>query len=151
MTTIAFNQFRREHNGKTIGSGQCTAETRRYLQEVCGCQTNTFDWIPPGNAVDFFHTANPEHFTKVYNSPNNHPPDGAIVVAHHVSRGSDGVYRDYGHVFQSLGSTVYFLRGFGQNWTLHHACAMEYHPHYNEYNWHVIGWLIPKARIRLVA
>lgn len=144
-----FTQFRADHRDKEIGSGQCVAEIRAFLKEVCGCTTNTYDWIAPGNAVDFFRNASSAHFKKVYNSPDNHPPDGAIVVAHHVSRGSDGQYRDYGHVFNSLRSTVYYLRGYGQNWSLVHECDYEYHPHYNETNWHVIGWLIPLAHFTL--
>jgi len=144
-----FTQFRAEWTGKTIGSGQCVAEIRQFLRECCGASGTTFDWIAPGDAVSFFTGASSVHFTKVHNAPDNHPPDAAIVVAHHVSRGRDGVYRDYGHVFNSLGSTVYFLRGFGQNWTEYHECAKEYHPHYSEYNWHVIGWLIPKVHVIL--
>lgn len=131
-------------NGWSASGGQCTDAVRRYIQEVLGCKTNTFDWIGAGNAVDFYRLASTRHFRKIANSVTslNHPIEGDIVVAHRRSQGADGVWRDYGHVFiAEKDCTGYYLRGFGQNWTRYRLCDFEYHPHYLDSNWTVIGWV----------
>jgi len=107
MTTISFTQFRAKHRDHCISGWsrtgcQCTDCIREYLKEVLGCTSNTLDWIAGGNARDVYANANTNKFTRVKNGPDNHPPDGAIVVADHT----DSQGHDYGHVFISLGSTV---------------------------------------------
>lgn len=149
----SFTQFRADHRDRTIPNAQCVDGIRGYLVEVLGCPSRleSFNWIKAGNAVDFYNNANTLHFTKIPNSPSAVPRAGDIIVAHHRSRGRDGVMRDYGHVFIFTQGDVHYLRGYGQNWTRYHACEYEYHPHYesNADDFHVIGWLRPKAKFTL--
>lgn len=112
------------------------------MQQVLLCRTNTFDWIGAGNAVDFYRLSSTAHFRKIPNAASNFPAEGDIVVASHSSKGSDGVMRNYGHVFiANKGCTPYKLYGYGQNWTLYRKCYEESHPHYIDTNWKVLGWL----------
>lgn len=144
FATFRNNVRNRKVSGWSASGGQCTDYIRRFIQVVLGCKSNTLDWIAGGDARTFFDGMSAKHFRKVRNTANNFPPEGAIVVAEHSSRGSDGKMHNFGHVFTALkGCTPTRLYGFGQNWTKYRLCYEEGHMHYVDTNWRVIGWGIP--------
>lgn len=120
----------KEINGWSQSGGQCVDQVRKYIQQVFGVKGNTFDWIAPGNAKDFFHNANPAHFDKIPNTPNAFPSEGDIVVFDH------GFYGHVAIAWRECSDTNLFT--FDQNWSEPRRCTFETHSYTRD---KVIGWL----------
>lgn len=138
LTTLRtkFLEFRKKWNGRRINGysrngGQCIDAGREFVKFLTG---DAYHGIPRvAGAQDWFNAADPKKWLKIRNNPNNHPPDGAIVVC---ARGR------WGHLFMAYGCTATELAGWGQNWTVQYHCAAEHHDTYAEME--CIGWLIPR-------
>ena len=141
---MIFDQFTTKYNGKFIDFDgkwgfQCVDEIRQYLKEVLGLDGYT---LPPVTYAKQLFTNFPntgtKDFFKVFNSPTNAPPKGAIVIW--------GTYPFVtgiaGHVALCSASTSMSLITFDQNYGNPKSCHFVQHSYKG-----VLGWLTPKKSV----
>lgn len=125
--------FRRKRLGTTVGSGQCVALAREWMDLCYGGNTISDGVMPIVAAAKDFWTRAPDEFWRKDNS--GAPPVGALVIFKPTSGNR------YGHVaIARAGNTATSdLSTFDQNFSRPNFCTDETHIREAAY-----GWLILK-------
>lgn len=113
-------------------TGQCVGLVEKYISEVLGGQQI---W---GNAKDLLTNADQNFYDLFFNSPDNFPLIGDIVVW------NSNLGNGNGHTAIVIAANVYNLSSFDQNWTPKSPCIFINHDYSN-----VTGWLRKKGGVIL--
>lgn len=135
---MTYIEFRDKYLGKAIDfdkayGAQCFDVYRQYCQEL------GFKQSPPSaGAKDIWNNYLPECFTKVANTPEGTPPQGAVIIWG-VTVGP------YGHVAICDHSDTSSFVSIDQNWPVDNGTGVV---HYVTHNYKgVLGWLIPNLPV----
>jgi hypothetical protein len=90
-----------------------------------------------GDAAQWVKMYDPHLWQRVWNTPHNSPPAGALIVWHKEPAVAVG---DAGHIAVCVAATAYTILSVDQNWPEGSGV------HYQNHGYHgVVGWLIPLA------
>lgn len=134
---MTYEQFKKKWLGKGINydgayGNQCMDVYRMYVKEVLGYPQSP----PVRGAKDVWATYLPKYYSKVPNTPDGVPPQGAIAIWGHGT---------YGHIGVVDSADKQYLTCFEQNWVEMDGSGVTELRRHNYKN--VLGWLIPNAII----
>lgn len=131
---MTFNEFIEKWTGKRCDydskwPGECVDLARTYIKEV----RETKQFSPVVGAKDIWNQEL-DGFTKVTNTPDGTPPNGAIIIW-----GSS--YGQFGHVAIAIGGTTSTFKAFSQNDPVGTLPVIKTYRSYKS----VLGWFVPKV------
>lgn len=131
---MTHNEVINEWNGRQVGDGQCVIWAAQYACERYGvCYLPTPVTGGARDIYEIFANPLPSYFTRVANTPNAVPPQGALIVW------GEGLGNYYGHIAIVDSADTNSFYSYDSNWS--GKTVQRIHHNYNN----VIGWLIPKG------
>jgi len=132
-----FQSIINKYLGTKVGNGQCVIWAAQFASEFIPGMANYLPTPVENEGAYSIYTVFadplPQFFDRVANTPDNHPPQGALVVW------GQGI-GEWGHiaVANGEGDTNGFY-SYDANWSSQNV-TREYHNYNN-----VLGWLVPKS------